>query len=116
VVWREGDKNTGGAGWGAAGPPKPASWDSLQLQRWGRRPKECPRGRVRAARLEPRHKRRGSDEPIKRAVVDSLRLKPRRKRRGSDQPNERAMLDSLPVKRWGARPKSVREGWSVQQR
>jgi hypothetical protein len=45
-------------------PQKAASSDSLRLKRWGG-PEECLRWRVRAAPLEPRRKRRGSDQPIK---------------------------------------------------
>jgi hypothetical protein len=42
----------------------------------------CLLGRIQAALLEPRRKRRGSDQPIKRVVLGSVRLKPGRKRPG----------------------------------
>jgi len=37
--------------------------------------KQCARRRIRATPVEPRRERRRSDDPVKRAVVDSLRLK-----------------------------------------
>jgi hypothetical protein len=92
---------------------------SLLVKRWGER-KQCPRWRCRAAPLEPRRKRRGSDQPLRRAAVVSLLVKrwgerkqcprwrgraaplePRRERRGSDQPLRRAGVVSLLVKCWG---------------
>jgi hypothetical protein len=77
---------------------------SLLVKRWGE-PKQCLRWRGRAAPLEPRRKRRGSDQPLRRAAVVSLLVKrwgerkqcprwrcraaplePRRKRRGATNP------------------------------
>jgi hypothetical protein len=99
---------------------------SLLVKRWGE-PKQCLRWRGRAAPLEPRRKRRGSDQPLRRAAVVSLLVKrwdepkqcprwrgraaplePRRKRRGSDQPLRRAGVVSLLVKRWGERKQCPR--------